>query len=256
MKIFKIRPKTVFEKLKNFIKNEARSKGFSSVILGLSGGLDSTVVAYLATHALGKRCVRSIIMPYGRLSDGPTLHAKRIAKELGINAELIDISPMVDAYFKKVNCNDNIRRGNKMARERMSILYDQSKKYNSLVIGTSNKTERILGYGTLYGDSACAINPIGNLYKTQLRELARYLDVPSYILDKPPSADLWEGQTDEDEIGHKYEEIDRLLFFMIDMRISQKRLLEKGFSSKMIADISSRIKTNKFKSELPSIASI
>lgn len=254
MKDFKIRSKEITGNLTDFISKQVRLKGFRRALLGFSGGLDSTIVAYLSKKALGSDNVIGIIMPYRNLSKRSTQDAKRIAKLLKIKTECIDISPMVDAYFSKAKNSDNIRRGNKMARERMSILYDLSKKYNGLVIGTSNKTEISLGYGTIHGDSACAINPIGNLYKTQLKFIARYLGVPSYILNKTPSAGLWDRQTDEQELGYLYKDIDRLLFFIVDKRLGNKELLKKKFDRKFILDIRKRIRDNRFKSQLPIIA--
>ena len=256
MKTFNIKPGIVAKKLTGFISYTTESKGFKKVLLGLSGGLDSTVVAYLSQAALGKDNVAAVFMPYGKLSQEALEDAEKIAKILSIKSECIDISQMVDAYFKKIKIIDNTRRGNKMARERMSILYDLSEKHKSLVIGTSNRTEILLGYGTIHGDCACAINPIGSLYKTQIRSLARYIGVPSYILDKPPSANLWHGQTDEDELGRLYEDIDKLLFFMIDNNLTDKKLVERGFSGDFIHDIRERIRNNSFKSELPVVAQI
>jgi NAD+ synthase len=254
MKNFSIKPKAITEKLINFISNTTCAKGFDKVVLGLSGGLDSTVVAYLSEKALGKNGLICVIMPYGRLSGRPMNDAKKIARELKIKPKCIDISAMVDDYFRKMPTTDNIRRGNKMARERMSILYDLSQKYNALVIGTSNKTEILLGYGTVHGDCACAINPLGGLYKTQLRELAGYLGIPDFILAKPPSAGLWQGQSDEAEIGYAYSDIDRLLYFMVDRKYNEEKLIRQGFNSKFIKEIKARIKKNAFKSQQPLIA--
>jgi NAD+ synthase len=256
MRYYNIKPKIVAKKLIDFISDVTASKGFGKVVLGLSGGLDSTVVAYLSKAALGKENVIGILMPYGRLSNEASQHAGKIIKILKIRTERVDITQMIDAYFKKIKTPDNIRRGNKMARERMSILYDLSEKYNSLVIGASNRTELLLGYSTVYGDSACAINPVGSLYKTQLKCLARYLRIPSYILNKPPSADFWHGQTDEDELGYMYEAIDKLLFFMFDKRLANSELVQKGFSPGFIQDIRKRIKRNRFKSQLPVAAKL
>jgi len=254
MKGFEINSVLVAEKLKSFISSAVSSKGFSKVILGLSGGLDSTVAAYLSAGALGKDNLVGIIMPYGKLSSEAIDHASKIARILRIKTEIIDIKPMIDAYFEKTKISGNLRRGNKMARERMSVLYDLSQKYDALVIGTSNRTEMLLGYGTIHGDCACAINPLGGLYKTQLRTLAKYLGVPPYIIKKPPSAGLWHGQTDEDEIGYTYNEIDQLLFSMIDKKMNYKNLIAKGFSGAFIKDIRNRIRKNRFKSQLPLIA--
>jgi len=251
-----IKPKKIIKDLTAFICKTISNKGFDKVILGLSGGLDSTIVAFLAAKALGRDNVMGVIMPYGKLSKESTKDAKRVVDILNIRAEYIDIAPMVDAYFKKAGNSSMLRRGNKMARERMSILYDLSKKYNSIVIGTSNKTETLLGYGTIHGDCAWAMNPIGNLYKSQLRILARDLGVPRLIIDKPPTAGLWDGQTDEEELGYSYADIDNLLFHMLDKKLSSKELLKKGFDKEFISDIRKKIKNNRFKSQPPIIAKI
>ncbi|TSA57452.1 NAD+ synthase [bacterium] len=256
MKGFDINPGLVAGKLKGFISADVSAKGFSKVVLGLSGGLDSTVVAYLSVSALGRENLIGVMMPYGNLSPEALDHAGKIAGRLRIKTEIIDIKPMIDAYFEKISASCDLRRGNKMARERMSILYDFSQKHNALVIGTSNRTEILLGYGTVHGDCACAINPVGGLYKTQLRKLARYLGVPSYILKKPPSADLWQGQTDENEIGYAYGDIDRLLFSMIDRKMNDRKLVTEGFDKIFIEDIKNRVRRNKFKSRLPLVAKI
>jgi NAD+ synthase len=249
-------PRRTVDRLTSFISKEAGRRGFDKVIVGISGGLDSSCVAYLCKRALGAENVIGVIMPYGRLSRQSVDDAKKIARILNIRTECIDISPMIDAYFTKEKNASYIRRGNKMARERMSILYDLSKRYHALVIGTSNKTERLLGYGTIYGDMACAINPIGALYKTQLRTIARYLKIPHYIIDKAPTAGLWHGQTDEAELGYRYKDIDRLLFFMVEERLTDKALIKKGFSKKFIQDIRKRIRGNSFKGRSPLIAKI
>jgi NAD+ synthase len=251
-----IKPRLITKRLKSFISGTMSAKGFSKAVLGLSGGLDSAVTAYLCVAALGKDNITGIIMPYARSFSDSVYHAEKIARILKIKTELVDIRPMVDAYFKKDKSTDNLRRGNKMARERMSILYDLSRRYNALVIGTSNRTEILLGYGTIHGDCACALNPIGGLYKTQLRVLAQYLGVPSYIINKPPSAGLWHGQTDEGEIGYAYSKIDELLFFMIDKKMNDKRLIAKGFDETFIRYIRDRIRKNTFKSRPPVIAKI
>ncbi|MFH1867590.1 MAG: NAD+ synthase [Candidatus Omnitrophota bacterium] len=256
MKSFHINPKVVANKLTDFISKSVKNKGFRKVVLGLSGGLDSTAVAYLSKRALGPSNVIGILMPYGKLSSASVKDAKRVAMRLKIMTNNIDISDSIDAYFKKEKSADCIRRGNKMARERMSILYDMSKKYNALVIGTSNKTEALLGYGTIHGDCAWAMNPIGALYKTQLKDLSRHLGVPSDIINKAPSAGLWDGQTDEDELGYRYEDIDRLLFFMVDKRLSDTALANKGFGRKFIIDIRKKISANRFKSEAPLVAKL
>jgi len=256
MEQFTIDPDKVFIRLKKFISATVGSKGFNKVVLGLSGGLDSTVTAYLSARSLGSENVIGVIMPYGRLSDEASRDAYKVAKILNIKTKQVDIAPMINAYFRNIKDAGNLRRGNKMARERMSILYDFSQMHNALVIGTSNKTEILLGYGTVYGDCACALNPIGSLYKTHLRELAGHIGVPSAIIKKPPTAGLWPGQEDEEELGYKYCDIDRLLYFMVDKKLNNKKLQEKGFEKSFIEDIRRRIRANRFKSQLPVIAKL
>lgn len=196
------------------------------------------------------------MMPYKTSSRESLKDAEKIVKNLGIRSLKIDITPMIDAYFKSFPEADNMRRGNKMARERMTILYDLSAKENTLVLGTSNKTELLLGYGTLYGDMASAINPIGDLYKTQVRQLAKDLGVPKEIVDKKPSADLWLGQSDEEELGFTYEEVDRLLYYLVDKRYTDKELIKLGFDKDFIKKVIKKIQASQFKRKLPIIAKI
>jgi len=256
MKELKINSSRVKGKLIDFIQKSVRSSGFKRVVLGLSGGLDSSTVACLSARALGPKNVIGIIMPYKTTQKRDIIDAKKLSKTLGIQIEYIDISNMVDAYFKKIDLKDNLRRGNKMARERMSILYDHSKECNALVIGTGNKTEILLGYGTMYGDMACAINPLGELYKTQVIQLAKSLKVPASVINKPPSAGFWKGQTDENELGFKYKDIDMLLYYLIDKKYTMSQLLKKGFDVNFICSIKEKIKNNTFKSKLPKIAKL
>jgi NAD+ synthase len=244
------------KQLVNFIRREIYARGFKRAILGLSGGLDSSVVAYLSSLALGKKNIWAIKLPYKRSHRQSFEHAQLVINNLGINTLEVEITPMIDAYFKKFPQADNIRRGNKMARERMSVLYDLSVQYKALVVGTGNKSEILLGYGTLFGDTACAINPVGDLYKTQMRQLARSLGVPEVIIKKPPTADLWPGQEDEKELGFTYEEIDRLLYLMVDKKYDEKRLIKAGFKKDFIKTVSRKIKKSQFKREMSAIAKL
>jgi NAD+ synthase len=251
-----INPELVRGILVGFIRNEVRKVGFERVVLGLSGGVDSSLVATLASQALGPKNVLGVIMPY-RTSDPKSLaDALEVVNQLGIEHLVIDISPQIDVYFERFPDADQKRRGNKMARERMTVLYDQSWAWRGLVIGTSNKTELLLGYGTIYGDMASAINPIGDLYKTQVWQLADALGVPTAIVQKAPSADLWAGQSDETELGFQYRMIDQLLYYLVERRYSVEELKRQGFDEAFIAEITRRVRENQYKRRLPVIAKL
>ena len=256
VELLKINSKAVTDLLIHFLQEEIYKVGLSKAVLGLSGGVDSSVVGALLAKALGPENVTGLIMPYRLSNPESRQHAELLADTFGFPFEVRDISPMVDAFFADEPDADVVRKGNKMARERMCLLYDFSAKHRALVIGTSNKTELLLGYGTIFGDLASAINPIGDLYKTQIWDLARYLGVPEVIVNKPPSADLWVGQTDEKELGYTYHEIDQLLYYLVDLRYSNEMLLDLGYNQKTIDDISKRIQRNQFKRRPPVIAKI
>jgi NAD+ synthase len=244
------------EKLTAFIRDQVFKRGFSKVVLGLSGGVDSALSAVLAVEALGAQNVLGVIMPYRSSNPESQAHAELLARNSGIETLLVDITAQIDAYFERFPDADRRRRGNKMARERMAILYDQSARWQALVLGTSNKTELLLGYGTIYGDTASALNPLGDLYKTQVLTLAETMGVPAEIVRKVPSADLWPGQTDEAELGFTYREIDRLLYTMVDQRWTRPELLADGFPEKFIEEIARRMATSEFKRQPPVIAKI
>lgn len=239
-----------------FIINEVKKAGFSRVVVGLSGGVDSSLSAYLGAEALGAENVWALLMPYRTSSPESREHAELVVKHLGLQSDVIEITPMVDAYFERFPEADQVRRGNKMARERMTILYDYSAKLGALVLGTSNKTELLLGYGTHYGDMASAINPLGDLYKTQIRQLARHLGVPERIIQKKPSGDLWIGQTDEEELGFTYDEVDQLLCLMVDRRYELSELVEAGFGERFVRAVFAKVQASQYKRRLPLIAKV
>jgi NAD+ synthase len=254
--IFKANLDIVKQLLVGFIQNEVYKMGFKKVVLGLSGGVDSSLCAYLAAAALGPENVLGIMMPYKTSNPESIQHAQLVIEQLGIRSLTVDITPMIDVYFQKFAQADHIRRGNKMARERMTILYDQSAAENALVLGTSNKTELLLGYGTLFGDMASALNPIGDLYKTQVRLLARYLEVPPVIIEKKPSADLWLGQSDEEELGFSYDEVDEILYYLVDKRYSCEELIEKGYAADFVYSVYQKVQNSQFKRRMPIIAKV
>jgi NAD+ synthase len=246
----------VTEILLGFIRDEVGKVGFDRVVLGLSGGVDSAVVAALAVRALCPKGVVPVLMPYRSSSPDSEADARTVCTQLGLEPVVVDISPQVDGYFERFPDADRGRRGNKMARERMSILYDMSWLHGALVIGTSNKTELLLGYGTVFGDMASALNPIGDLYKTQVFAMARALDLPQRVVDKPPSADLWEGQSDEQELGFQYAVVDTLLYHMVDERRTRDELRRLGFDDEFIDQVNRRLRDNQYKRRLPIIAKL
>ncbi|MFQ5913380.1 MAG: NAD+ synthase [Nitrospinota bacterium] len=242
--------------LVGFIENEVRKAGFSRAVIGISGGVDSSLCAYLAAKALGRENVTGIIMPYRLSSSESVEHARLVVKKTRSRSLTVDISDMVDAYFAKFPEMDVTRKGNKMARERMTILYDQSAALGALVLGTSNKSELLLGYGTLYGDMAHALNPLGDLYKTQVWQIAAHMGVPEEIVGKAASADLAVGQTDEEDLGFRYAEVDVLLYHLVDLRCSRKELLRRGFSAEFIDRVNRLVRMNQYKRRLPVIAKV
>jgi NAD+ synthase len=244
------------EILVGFIKSEVTRIGMTHAVVGLSGGLDSALSCALAAEALGAENVLAVRMPYKASSSDSLEHAQVLIDQLGVQSKTIEITDMVEPLFKLDSQISKMRMGNIMARQRMIVLFDQSEVFKALVIGTSNKTEILLGYSTIYGDSASAMNPIGDLYKTQVRQLSRALNIPASIIDKPPSADLWEGQTDENELGFTYEEVDKLLYLLIDQRYSPQDAIETGFDEKFVNAVTMRIRRNQFKRMQPPIAKI
>jgi NAD+ synthase len=244
------------EILVGFVKSEITRVGMSRAVIGLSGGIDSALSCVLAVEALGAENVLAVRMPYKGSSKDSLDDAQSLIDQLGIPSKTIEITDMVEPLFKLNPQISKMRMGNIMARERMIVLYDQSEVFKGLVIGTSNKTEILLGYSTMYGDSASAMNPIGDLYKTQVRQLSRAMNIPAPIIDKAPSADLWAGQTDEGELGFTYEDVDKLLYLLVDQRYSPQEAIEDGFNEKFVNAVTMRIRRNQFKRMLPPIAKV
>jgi NAD+ synthase len=251
-----INPKLVRKLLVRFLQTEIRRTGFQRAVLGLSGGIDSALVAFLAAEALGAENLLCVRMPYETSSQDSLDHAMLVIQKLGTPHLDLPITGMANALFAQQPQLTNLRKGNIMARCRMVTLYDQSEAFGGLVIGTGNKTEILLGYSTLYGDGAYALNPIGDLYKAQVRQLSQEMGVPAEILNKPPSADLWQGQTDEQELGFTYEEADKLLYLLVDQRYSPQECIAAGFRPDFVQNVTRRIQRNHFKRVMPPIAKI
>lgn len=243
------------ESLVLFIREELKKFGFNRAVIGLSGGVDSSLVAYLTVEALGRENVVAAILPYKLSSPESVTHARLVADTLGLSPLEIDITPMADPFIHTLGIEDRNRIGNVLARVRMIILYDLSARYGALVVGTSNKTELLLGYGTLWGDLAHAINPLGDLYKTQVWELAEYVGVPEVIVKKKPTADLWPGQTDEGELGLSYREADAILYELLELHRRPQRLYDR-YGRDKVDRVYTLLRKNQFKRKPPIIAKV
>lgn len=242
--------------LVNFLRDEVHKIGFKKVILGLSGGIDSALVAFLAAEAFGAENVYTVMMPYKTSSKESVEHAELVVKATGIHTKKVEITPIVDPYFAMNEDMSSLRKGNMMARTRMNVLFDNSAKEGALVLGTSNRTEILLGYSTQFGDSASAINPIGDLYKAQVWALSEFMGVPKEVIDKKPSADLWEGQTDEQELGFSYRMADEILYYLTDERMRPEEVAALGYDENIIKSVIRRMKTAQYKRKLPVIANV
>lgn len=243
--------------LEAFVREELVKAGFSRAIIGLSGGIDSALSAAITVKAIGAENLKGVMLPYKSSNPQSLKDAEAVAAHLGIKTSVIDITPMVDAYFDTYEKNaSGLRRGNVMARNRMIVLYDHSSRDKALVMGTGNKTEILLGYSTMFGDSAYAINPIADLFKSQVWDLSEYYGIPESVIKKAPSADLWEGQTDEDELGFSYETADQVLFLLVDQRMPVEKILDFGFEEKVVMAIAQRMKTTQFKRNPPVMAKL
>ncbi len=240
-----------------FLRDEAKRAGFDRLVIGLSGGVDSAVAAMLAAKAVGADRVHALALPARESSPESLAHAKLVAAAGGFAMTVREIGPAAEALIASLSAPlTPVRRGNVYARLRMIALYDASAALPALVVGTSNKTELLLGYGTLHGDLACALNPLGDLYKCQVRDLARHLGVPAVVIDKPPSADLWPGQTDEADLGFTYAEADALLFRLVDQRMSPDELVASGFAEPLVRRVTRLVMRNQFKRRPPMIAKL
>ncbi len=242
--------------LVGFLREEAGRFGFRKAVIGVSGGIDSALSCFLAAEAFGPENVLALRMPYRTSSPDSLADAQKVIDALGVASETVDITPMVEPLFRVTEGMDKRRKGNVMARTRMIVLYDRSVAWNGLVIGTSNKTELLIGYSTQWGDSASAINPIGDLYKTQVRQMARAVGVPESIITKPPSADLWQGQTDEGELGITYEEADKILYLLFDLRYRRDEVVAAGFDERKVERLWEMVRRSQYKRTMPIIAKV
>jgi NAD+ synthase len=240
--------------LTSFIRDAVETSGTQGVVVGLSGGVDSALAAALAARALGPERVHGFLLPYRTSARESERDARAVAEHLSLSHRTIDISPMVDAYFALEPEAPAERRGNKMARERMTILFDQAKKLDALVLGTSNKTEILLGYSTVFGDNASSLNPLGDLYKCQVWQLARHLGLPAEVIDKAPSADLWPGQTDEGDLGFSYEMADEVLYLLFDMGLRPEEVVLRGYDEGVVQRVVALEQRFRFKRRLMLIA--
>ena len=256
MSTIDIQPELVTRLLESFLREEVGVAGMSRAVVGLSGGIDSAVTAALCARAFGPSEVLCVLMPYVSSNPDSEAHARLVAEGLGVETLKVDITAMVDGYLEAEAVSDATRRGNVMARCRMTVLYDQSVEWRGLVIGTSNKTEMLLGYSTQWGDSAHAVNPLGDLYKHQVVQLAEYLELPREVVEKPPSADLVAGQTDEDDLGFSYADADAVLFRLVDQRYTADELVAEGFDDELVRAITGRVVRNQFKRLPPVIAKL
>lgn len=252
--IWAVAPADALDRCRTFLRAQLVASGRRGLVVGLSGGIDSAVAAALAVEALGAEKVTGVMMPHATSSAASLTDAQAVAESLGLAVEKVDITPMAAAFLASVPESERVRRGNVMARCRMIVLYDRSAQIDALVLGTGNRTEALLGYTTMYGDNACALNPLGQLYKTEVRLLAAYCGLPSNVQTKAPSADLWDGQTDEDELGVSYAEVDRLLHHLVDERLGERQLAALGFAPALVTRIAARVRTMAFKRRLPPVA--
>jgi len=237
-----------------FLQDEiVRRRGFQKAVVGLSGGVDSSLTAFLCAKALGPQNVYGIRMPYRTSSKESLEHAQLVVDQLGIQCRTIEITDAVDGYLKFEPEADGRRRGNVMARMRMIVLFDQSAALRALPVGTGNKTERLFGYFTWHADDSPPVNPLGDLYKTQVWMLARHMGVPEVIVSKPASADLIVGQTDEGDFGISYVQADRILYYLLK-GYSTEHIINMGFPADDVALVQQKVASTHWKRHLPTTA--
>jgi NAD+ synthase len=242
------------ERCLTFIRHTVAEAGRPRLVVGLSGGIDSAVAAALAVRALDAAAVRGLLLPHATSAADSLADAAAVADHLGITTETVEITSMVEAFLTDQPDADPLRRGNVMARCRMIVLYDRSARDGALVLGTGNRSEDLLGYTTLHGDNACGLNPLGQLYKTEIRLLARWLGLPEVVLTKAPSADLWQGQSDEDELGFSYAEADEVLHALIDQGLGAEKVAALGHAPELVGRIADRVAAMAFKRLQPPMA--
>ncbi|HEX2619910.1 MAG TPA: NAD+ synthase [Phototrophicaceae bacterium] len=242
--------------LTEFIRDQIEKAGVKGAVIALSGGIDSALSAYLSAEALGAKNVLAIRMPYRTSSEASLTDAEQVIEDLGLPVMTVPITEMVEPLINQFPDMSNVRKGNIMARMRMVVLYDQSAARGLLPMGTSNKTEFLLGYSTIYGDSGVALQPIADLYKYQIRQLSAAVGVPQSILDKAPSADLWEGQTDESELGFTYNDVDQVLYLLVDERYTVAEVVAEGFDVAFVEKVWRRVKANHYKRTMPNVAKL
>ena len=242
--------------LVDFVREEVTKFGFKKVVLGLSGGIDSALSAAFGARALGPENVLAYAMPHRDSAPSSLDDARLVAESLGIPLKVLDITDPVEALREILSCDDQLGLGNVKARTRMICLYEKSRSEHALVLGTSNKTELLLGYGTQFADMASGLNPLGDLYKTQVFELAEHVGLPQAVVEKPPSADLWTGQKDEDELGFTYAEVDQLLVRMVDRRESDEELVDDGFARDFVERVRRMVRNAQYKRQAPILAKV
>ncbi len=251
----RLHSKLAVQALTHFIRDGVASAGANGVVVGISGGVDSALAAALAVRGLGGERVHAFFLPYRASDPRSAEDAAAVAAQLELPLRTIDLTPQIDAYFASVEPDaDLLRRGNKMARERMTILFDQAKKLGALVLGTSNKTEILLGYSTLFGDNASSLNPNGDLYKQQVWQLAEFLETPAAVVAKQPSADLWPGQTSAAELGFDYRIADEILYLMFELGLLPDEIVARDYPAEIVAKIVALERANRFKRRLMLIA--